>query len=1569
MSNIKKFLTLFILINIQYLIKAQIEPTEIPINYEDTEPQDLSEDKYFVIKYSESDIKDINYLTVTSKVDKEIYAPGFIYISFTEKNPSVEKRDYFSQVLGKNEVIINASQLKGKSNLYINLHPLKQGKVEFQVKPSKKIDLSIAEDKKKFKISDVDTLYFTPTEDEYSKKIMIYGAGERVEYFSMNVIFKYDSGGQKEYKPQQKFDNGYGVIINDLDPSKTGTFEIKILPNENYPGIKAKEKVVEVGMEYTENNGEFIKLIDIMEHVYSYISDKQNCYYINDLLNDKDYTIAINVYSQALTFVYYQKEEITYSQDVFHNGYLKLTPSIFLRNSHFCFKKYTPKEKEEEELGEISFDFQVYYDDDLPNIQSYLFPLVNGKIYTNSIKNGDIMVYRHSSFVDSNFMYSAILTQLRGKPTLYGFECETYPDCNLDMNRFREMRDSGKIDTIRKINNYYVNKKDLTIIKNESEDKEKSSQSRIQYLTVVICESGKDLPNNGECKYSLEIDNYQDEIQLVPELVHVNSMLFVKNSYRIRIADFKNTEYLNIYFTIISGNANLNIYSDSEHKKDISSSFNYRHAHRKEIFEKIGNIEEFYYLEVQNEFPAFIEIKYETNFHYKGYIKLNPNELNIEYLNKDGKFRPYSVVNPDYFYPINNPKNNDFYFSIWTLDCSVVYKYNFNEEKNVTIWHHYVSKNDINFGSSYGFELKLDNYFYTPVNDKEDSTVLIYTGEKSKNIPLLIIDDMFHPSNLKETYYIYPFTISNDLESIFVQFQFDKNSIAKMTKSPRVSITFKIDNQDSGYEKYTITQDTSFVIESYKIAEYCPFNFYQCSLTIEVEKEDENEIPYIILTNVHSSYDSVEFIRKNRVYSYNLRPRDSRYFYTEIDKDEEGEINFMFNKGSGKIFAKMIKKDKVDEGASWNRRVLLPDAYSKDLLYNDYTNNVIKYNAKDFDGCKTGCELYFLIETDQVTPEPTLLTHVTFNIDQKWDNNENGVNEFFSLNRYIKGTIEDNKYKYYTITIPLEYKKISINLYSPSAEAYIKLEKSHYCKKENAIWTVKPSNMFGRVIITSDDQAIKADSLKGISFSIGVAKMDGVTLNKDNSFYYLEVQGLYNNNKPYYYLNSERSVICDTENDNYCHALYYINKKYNTGKNLLYAWSLNYKENVTIYSRRFEAKDIEDKTYKDSIEDQFPSLTMYDQKTDKKFLFVNYEKYRGKDMFILLSFYTQNKNTKIKLIMSGIPSSKLLLPYNTERLIVFNEFTKFYLPYDYKNQISQLYSFNIRTLKSPQKIKIHNIENELSGKFFAEIESLNFSSSFELNYTEDKDDKEQGILITYSRVRDDKLFYIEKDMKNEIYLQQSKSFPQYVVTDLTFNETKKIGALFHDMQYVGQKKTDDIFKLTGVVINRELLEKRMRDPTTKIEGEVIEGNYSIQNNNASLYVLGDKIKSDNEYFLYATVDKDPENKNEYKSVIIQYLPEHKEPPEEGGDSDSDSDTPSDSDTDRGSEIYYIDSKYVIIFVSCFIGVGIAVAIIVACICAKTKKARNNVMTISNYDAKESPSKINNDEALIPKEGL
>ena len=238
-------------------------------------------------------------------------------------------------------------------------------------------------------------------------------------------------------------------------------------------------------------------------------------------------------------------------------------------------------------------------------------------------------------------------------------------------------------------------------------------------------------------------------------------------------------------------------------------------------------------------------------------------------------------------------------------------------------------------------------------------------------------------------------------------------------------------------------------------------------MTIEIIKKDENEKDYTILTNVHSTYESVEYVLKNKVYTYNLRPIDTKYFYTQIDKDEKGEINFMFNKGNAKVYAKMVEKDNFELYYNWNKRVRLPDASSEDLLNYDYLNNIVKYDGKN---CSEGCELYFLIESDEVTTEPSSLIEVSFSVDKKWSESENGVSEM-PLNKYVKGKVDGFHYKYYTITIPEDYQKISFNFYSEYTKAYIKLGKTHYCTKDNKIWEITTNEGFGRIIIEANDDS------------------------------------------------------------------------------------------------------------------------------------------------------------------------------------------------------------------------------------------------------------------------------------------------------------------------------------------------------------------------------------------------------------------------------------------------------------------------------------------------------------------
>ena len=183
MLKIKFFIIQHIFLLILSLINTQnIEPIKIQIDsFKDSIElnSDNSFNKYFLIEYKEEDLNNKNYLTIytyNSIYDKN----AFIYVSFTEQNPSPEKRDYVSQILEKNEIIINVSKLKGKNKLYINLHSLKETKVNFGVYLSEKIELNSDNNtKKKFKLSDGNKVIYNLEEKFINKKIMFYSIGEK----------------------------------------------------------------------------------------------------------------------------------------------------------------------------------------------------------------------------------------------------------------------------------------------------------------------------------------------------------------------------------------------------------------------------------------------------------------------------------------------------------------------------------------------------------------------------------------------------------------------------------------------------------------------------------------------------------------------------------------------------------------------------------------------------------------------------------------------------------------------------------------------------------------------------------------------------------------------------------------------------------------------------------------------------------------------------------------------------------------------------------------------------------------------------------------------------------------------------------------------------------------------------------------------------------------------------------------------------------------------------------------------------------------------------------------------
>ena len=131
---------------------------------------------------------------------------------------------------------------------------------------------------------------------------------------------------------------------------------------------------------------------------------------------------------------------------------------------------------------------------------------------------------------------------------------------------------------------YNINKK-LNAEGNININEEEASEQRKQYLTIVSCESEETEPNEGECKYTIEINNERDEIQLIPETVFATSIMNPINYFSIKLNNHKSLKYLKLYFTILVGNAEMYLYSDKTHKYDVEYEYDYSYIHRKEIFE------------------------------------------------------------------------------------------------------------------------------------------------------------------------------------------------------------------------------------------------------------------------------------------------------------------------------------------------------------------------------------------------------------------------------------------------------------------------------------------------------------------------------------------------------------------------------------------------------------------------------------------------------------------------------------------------------------------------------------------------------------------------------------------------------------------------------------------------------------------------------------------------------------------------------------------------------------------------------------------------------------------------
>ena len=287
-----------------------------------------------------------------------------------------------------------------------------------------------------------------------------------------------------------------------------------------------------------------------------------------------------------------------------------------------------------------------------------------------------------------------------------------------------------------------------------------------------------------------------------------------------------------------------------------------------------------------------------------------------------------------------------------------------------------------------------------------------------------------------------------------------------------------------------------------------------------------------------------------------------------------------------------------------------------------------------------------------------------------------------------------------------------------------------------------------------------------------------------NTYYFLQVQTLHNDIINYYYLHSERSILCNTYDHTYCYVLLPLSNLDDNQNIFIYASSrTNLDNKINILSKYYTEDEIDKIPYTESISGKFPTKENCDQNSNgEKYLLLDNTKIITKN-YILLTIDANSKYNLIKIIVSS--SSNILetsLPPFTERLIWINPDQKKYFKILDTIRLSSNYILNIKTLKGISELILgeNDYYEEIDGNYVNDI-SPDVNTPMKINNI--NSNKEPSAMIIYysKRKGNNNEYNLYKNINNEISFSLTENpFPQFGFFEM-IKKNIKINIFFYDI--------------------------------------------------------------------------------------------------------------------------------------------------------------------------------------------
>ena len=731
------------------------------------------------------------------------------------------------------------------------------------------------------------------------------------------------------------------------------------------------------------------------------------CYRV-DYKDDNAETVVVLIQSRSgikAFFSQYDSGDIlqgTHTLQVEGADVMTTTSSSFQQTPFLCFGTITG-------LSYGDFQVKIFNGDTFKVARPIIDPLYNGVGYPMRLKQNDVQMYTYSKYTNgltSEVNYN-VRTEL-GKIDVYVIDTTSYPYYSFTPNQ----GEGDKSKRISDINGFFQY--------HGTHENEGTAWSRNKTLLAVVCKTST-------CKFEVSFFDDNDYLNIKANFRYLQTMLPNEEDHFMFQIKNSNISSVIIELTTLTGDSNMEIFKETPVPDDVQSYY----IGNKEIVNitKTKDADD-----LVGRYQIIISSAANTVYLVSYYTYLDNSNVAVDL---DGGFQ--------YLEYIDAHKKKTVRMQNQYIDNNYTYVTTFhpiNCDLNIMF-----SNEGILFPSKGRFAQHIINSTNPEYKKYEYKYDLTVSQMDNKDFPydnelclVYIASASVEPESELVVAEATPTTIELDYELSHFQFLFPRppdtgEVIVQVNVEADVRMTLEYSTERLTEPTVYFSKGRQIVIPQDRVDKLCnPGNVCPIAFKLSLEHVPERTMEAIqIVFTVKTQVNKVpQYLTKFKLVDDFVYSNSIQYFTTDIGHKEAGEIMVNFNRGSGYVIAKLLKKEYTEEDPDWNNKVRLPTPDSTDLIktYNKLTGKLL-IKPEDTEQCIKGCDIYIAVVPEEQYADPHIDEFTIYYKSYFQDPRSVDI----PVNEFVHGAVEDiSIIDYYQFNLPINAAKVTVEFNSDMCE-------------------------------------------------------------------------------------------------------------------------------------------------------------------------------------------------------------------------------------------------------------------------------------------------------------------------------------------------------------------------------------------------------------------------------------------------------------------------------------------------------------------------------------------------------